>query len=215
MHLPLYLYVNSKWAEAEIKKAEAKVKVVIQKKERQSRLARELSTIKDVIEQNPANVLPRAIKEYKAPPSLSERFAVHAGVMRVVMEKLKQIEGDVGYINPKTRDEETRDLIFEVLFLVSESVLPQRTSPWVTSTYGVPRLFDDVDDDLGIDTDKLKKHPCFVCWRDSVGQYGLCQLRTKTGISPWMPIPRQMTELLGLYLELLHAGYRELSLIHI
>lgn len=199
---------NGAHAQGEIRIAEAKAKKVVKTKEREKKLNAELKTIEDVLVQNETNKsrLPSTIRELKAKPALKKRLAVHTGLMRTTMKKLKLIEGSSGLIDPKTRDQETRDLIFDMLFLVSESVLPQRTSPWVTATWDVPVVFDE---DMGIDTEELRKSPCFVCWREEFEQYGLCQLRTKTGISPWMPIPHEMTGLLRLYLTLLHAGYRE------
>ena len=48
--------------------------------------------------------------------------------------------------------------------------------------------------DEGIDIGAIEKHSCFICWREKISQFGLCQLRTKTGISVWMGIPTQMND---------------------
>ena len=198
--------IDPAWAVEEILAAERHVKPAVKVKKKNKALVSELSTINDILEKNEKSKLPAAMTKAR-PPTLERRLEVHAELLKKTMKQLQQMKRREQVIDPKTRDQETRDLIFNCIFLISESVLPQRTSPWMTATYGVPVL--QFDDDDVIDTDQLKKFPCFITWRESEQLYGLCQLTTKTGISPWMPIPKQMTKFMELYLDLLHAGYRQ------
>lgn len=198
--------IDPAWAVQEIQAAEKHVKAVVKAKKKNKALVSELSTINDLLKKNKKSKLPAAMTKAR-PPTLERRLEVHAELLTKTMKQLQQMKRCEEVIDPKTRDPETRDLIFNCIFLISESVLPQRTTPWRTATYGVPEL--QFDDDEIIDTDQLKKFPCFITWRPSEQLYGLSQLTTKTGISPWMPIPEQMSKFIKLYLSLLHAGYEQ------
>jgi hypothetical protein len=198
--------IDPAYAVQEIQAAEKHVRPAVKAKKKNKTLVRELSTIHDYLKKNKKSRFPAAMTKAR-PPTLERRLEVHAELLAKTMKQLKQMQLSGQVIDPKTRDPETRDLIFNCIFLISESVLPQRTTPWRTATYEVPEL--QFDDDEIIDTDQLKKFPCFIGWRESEQLYGLCQLTTKTGISPWMPIPEQMSKFMKLYLSLLHAGYEQ------
>ena len=151
---------RTKVAIAEVEAAERIVRPAINKKQREKRLVAEMSTISDILQAPDNHALPDVLMKTPA-PSLERRREVHSLLHKATLRQLRNLD----HINYEARTKETRLLIFKCLFLISESVLPQRTSPWVTAKFGNP-VVKFTDDDV-IDTDMLDKSPCYITWRAS------------------------------------------------
>lgn len=188
----------------EMKAAESKLKVKIQKGKKTRDAIDELRTIGDLLHQDPAAALPKGFDK-KAAPSMDARIQVHKKLMQTTMAKLRKIPA----INIKARSH--RDVIFDCAFLMSLSIPPQRTSAWREALYGIPDSAQMFDADGSLMDAFLEGTPVYICYREETGGYGLSQLRTKTGSTPWLPFPNQMMTLIQLYLQKLHAGYQELG----
>lgn len=198
---------DSSIAIAEIKAAESKLKVKLKKGKKTREAIDELRTIGDLLHQDPAAVLPKGFDK-KATPSLDARIEVHKKLMQTTMAKLRRIP------TIKIKARAHRDVIFDCAFLMSLSLPPQRTSAWREALYGVPDSAQMFDADGSLMDAFLEGTPVYICYREETGGYGLSQLRTKTGCAPWLSFPDEMTTLIQLYLQKLHAGYQELGVIN-
>lgn len=195
---------DSSIAIGEMKAAETKLKVKLKKGKKTKEAIEELRTIGDLLHQDPAAALPKGFDK-KATPSMDTRIQVHKRLFRRTMAKLSKIPS----IKIKARAH--RDVIFDCAFLMSLSIPPQRTSAWREALYGAPDSTHIFDSDGSLIDAFLEGTPVYICYRAETGGYGLSQLRTKTGCTPWLPFPDDMTPLIQLYLQKLHAGYQELG----
>jgi len=138
-------------------------------------------------------------------PTWLQRQAVYQKLLPEVEGQLEALSASGGHIAVGRHVDQM--LTFRCLFLISESVPPQRKAPWQHLTFvkappcPVKAGTDEVDPDL------LDESPAYLFYRESVGVYGITQLRTKVGTAPWLPLPQGIQRLVELYLELIGAGY--------
>lgn len=188
---------------SEMQAAEKKLQGAKKKGQKSRDAINELRSISDLLHQDPDATLPKGFDKKKA-PSLHDRIVVHRELLKTTVHKLKQLDA----IMIKSNRADQRDVIFDVAFLMSLSIPPQRTAAWREALYGVPESKTMFDPDGSLADSFLAGTPVYICWREETGSYGLSQLRTKTGCKPWLPFPHEMTSLVGLYLKKLHNGYR-------
>jgi hypothetical protein len=152
--------------------------------------------------------LPTVLMEEK--PSFHQRMAVVASLMCELKAEFNRRLADGGCINPRYSTYTCDDglWMFKFLVVLSHTVPPIRTTPWVTLTVidKVPSMFLP-GEELKIDFAKLAAMPMYLVQSDE-GKWGLSQPHTKPGCCPWTPLPDQVQPLLQDYLDLLEAGYK-------
>lgn len=156
--------------------------------------------------------LPTVVVEEK--PSFHQRMAVVANLMCELRAEFNRRLADGGCINPRyalhppNKNSDDGMWMFKFLAVLSHTVPPIRTTPWVTLTVTdkVPSVFLP-GEELKVDFAKLAAMPAYLLQSDQ-GKWGLSQPHTKPGCCPWTPLPDQIQPLLQDYLDLLEAGYR-------
>ena len=139
-------------------------------------------------------------------PTWLQRQAVYQRLLPEVEGQLEALSACGGHITAGRHMDQL--LTFKCLFLISESVPPQRMSPWRTLTFvTAPPCPVKAGTNNEVDADLLDESPAYLFYRESVGVYGITQLRTKVGTAPWLPLPQGIQRLVELYLGLLAAGY--------
>ena len=140
-------------------------------------------------------------------PTWLQRQAVYQRLLLEVEEQLEARAASGGHIAVGRHVDQM--LTFKCLFLISESVPPQRKAPWQHLTFVTAPPCPVKVGTNEVDPDLLDESPAYLFYRKSVGVYGITQLRTKVGTAPWLPLPQGIQRLveLELYLGLLAAGY--------
>jgi hypothetical protein len=76
--------------------------------------------------------------------------------------------------------------------------------------YGSP--LSPFTDEGKLDVEFLEDSPVYIAKKEIEQEWGFTQLRSKNGCQPWIPFPKQMYELIELYLECLHVTYEAMGI---
>ena len=144
-------------------------------------------------------------------PSWRERAELHRELLPQVLLELEQRMSNGQSIKTSSRadlrlTESDTLLQFKCFFLISESVPPQRKTPWQTVTWTANPPVPFGPDGL-LDTVVVEGLPMYLVYHPKHKLYGLSQWHTKVGMCLWLPLPTGIQSLVKLYLQVLERAY--------